>query len=281
MVFDNRTLVLKLDYFDGHRGQPAEGQAHWAKRTMEQKTTMASAALSGEKTTPAHSQTLSRGIRMLEILSDETTAISLAEVSERMGVHRSVAYRILRTLEDHGLVARDGAGGVVLGTGLAALARGVARDLQTAALPELTSLANELGITAFLVVLDRGDCTTLTSVEPQHSRAAVVQRPGTRHPLNIGAPGLAIQAILDDSQWEAISPDQPRRPEVASVRELGFAVSHHEVLPGVTAVAVPLKLPQGFQPAAIAVVYPSAQLPPEQVGSSVKQAAKRISEQLH
>ncbi|MET3175999.1 UNVERIFIED_ORG: DNA-binding IclR family transcriptional regulator [Arthrobacter sp. UYCu721] len=242
---------------------------------------MASAALSGEKTVGAHSQTLSRGIRMLEILSEQTTALSIGEVSGLLGVHRSVAYRILRTLEDHGLVARDSTGGLVLGTGLATLARGVARDLQTAALPELTSLANALGATAFLVVMDRGDCTTLTSVEPRHSRAAVAQRPGTRHPLHAGAPGLAIQAIVDDSQWESISPELPRRPEVASVRELGFAVSHHEVLPGVTGVAVPLKLRLGLQPAAIAVVYPSAQLLPEQVGSSLMEAAQRISEQLH
>ncbi|GAC1368044.1 MAG: helix-turn-helix domain-containing protein [Pseudarthrobacter sp.] len=242
---------------------------------------MADAALSGGKAAPSHSQTLSRGIRMLEILSDESAPLSIGEISARMGVHRSIAYRILRTLEDHGLATRDSAGGIVPGAGLAVLARGVAGDLQTAALPELTSLANELGATAFLVVLDRGDCTTLTSVEPRHSRAAVVQRPGTRHALHVGAPGLAIQAILDDSQWEAISPDQPRRPEVAAVRELGFAVSHHEVLPGVTSVAVPLRLTQGLQPAAIAVVYPSAQLPSEQVGSSVKEAARRISEQLY
>jgi DNA-binding IclR family transcriptional regulator len=241
---------------------------------------MADAAVPNGKAAPAHSQTLSRGIRMLEILSEEPAPLSIGDISVRMGVHRSIAYRILRTLEDHGLVARDAAGGIVLGTGLATLARGVARDLQTAALPELTALANELGTTAFLVVLDRGDCTTLTSVEPRHSRAAVVQRPGTRHALNVGAPGLAIQSILDDVQWAAVSPDQPRRPEVASVRELGFAVSQHEVLPGVTAVAVPLNPTQGLQPAAIAVVYPSAQLPPEQVGHSVKEAARRISQQL-
>ncbi|WP_255769263.1 IclR family transcriptional regulator [Pseudarthrobacter sulfonivorans] len=241
---------------------------------------MEDAAVSNGKPAPAHSQTLSRGIRMLEILSEESAPLTIADISARMGVHRSIAYRILRTLEDHGLVARDAAGSLVLGTGLATLARGVARDLQAAALPELTSLANELGTTAFLVVLDRGDCTTLTSVEPPHSRAAVVQRPGTRHALNVGAPGLAIQSILNDSQWEAISPDQPRRPEVAHVREVGFAISHHEVLPGVTAVAVPLSPAQGLQPAAIAVVYPSAQLAPEQVGSSVMEAARRISAQL-
>lgn len=155
----------------------------------------------------------------------------------------------------------------VLGTGLVTLARAAAHDLQSAALPELTSLANELGMTAFLVVLDRGDCTTLTSMEPRHSRAAVVQRPGTRHPVDAGAPGLTLQSILDDPQWGAISPQRSRRPEVASVREQGFAVSHHEVLPGVTGIAAPLTQPAGQQPAAIAVVYLGDELPAEQVGS--------------
>lgn len=60
----------------------------------ERKTTMASASLLGEKTAATHSQTLSRGIRMLEILSEEISALSIGEVAERMGVHRSVAYRI-------------------------------------------------------------------------------------------------------------------------------------------------------------------------------------------
>jgi hypothetical protein len=46
---------------------------------------MASAALSGEKTAATHSQTLSRGIRMLEILSEEISALSIGEVAERMG----------------------------------------------------------------------------------------------------------------------------------------------------------------------------------------------------
>jgi DNA-binding IclR family transcriptional regulator len=242
---------------------------------------MTSAALLGEKTAAAHSQTLSRGIRMLEILSEEILPLSIGEVAERMGVHRSVAYRIMRTFEDHGLIARDSTGSLVLGTGLATLARGVARDLQTAALPELTSLSNELGMTAFLVVLDRGDCTTLTSVEPRHSRAAVVQRPGTRHPIDTGAPGLALQMMLDDSQWESISPHRPRRPEVASVREQGFAVSHHEVLPSVTGVAAPLQLREGLQPAAIAVVYPGDEVPSERVGKSLVEAAQRISEQIN
>ena len=106
-------------------------------------------------TSPAvHSQTLSRGVRMLEILAEAAGPLSIADLAAQLGVHRSIAYRILRTLEDHRMVVRDAAGAVTLGPQLAALARGVSRDLQAAALPELTAVASDLSMTAFLVVLD-------------------------------------------------------------------------------------------------------------------------------
>src|SRR5881409_2122161 len=115
------------------------------------------------------SQTLSRGIRALEILAEARRPLTIAELAGALGVHRSVAYRILRTLEDHSLLVRDDAGRVQPGAGLAVLARAVSRDLQTAALPELTQLANTLNMTAFVAVWDRQDCVTLVTVEPRHS----------------------------------------------------------------------------------------------------------------
>ena len=133
------------------------------------------------------SQTLSRGIRALEILADAPEPMTIAELAVAMGVHRSVAYRILRTLEDHSLLVRDDAGRVQ--PGLAVLARGVSRNLQTAALPELTQLANALAMSAFLAVWDREDCVTLVTVDPAPPR-----RPRRRP-----APGIA-------------APDQRRRP---------------------------------------------------------------------
>src|SRR5688500_16318930 len=53
---------------------------------------------------PPPSQTLSRGIRILEILADVREPLSIDEIARRLEVHRSVAYRLLRTLEDHGLI---------------------------------------------------------------------------------------------------------------------------------------------------------------------------------
>jgi DNA-binding IclR family transcriptional regulator len=104
-------------------------------------------------------------------------------VASAPGVHRSVDYRLLRTLEDHDLVTRDNAGLVGLGAGLAALTSGVARDLQQAALPVLNEIANEFGMTCLLAVrLDSGEAVTLVSAMPRQSVAVVSYRPGHRHP---------------------------------------------------------------------------------------------------
>ena len=45
------------------------------------------------------SQTLSRGIRLLEELAAARAALSIDDLAGRVGLHRSVAYRLLRTLE--------------------------------------------------------------------------------------------------------------------------------------------------------------------------------------
>ncbi|MCR2825868.1 IclR family transcriptional regulator, partial [Microbacterium sp. zg.Y909] len=147
------------------------------------------------------SQTLSRGIRILEVLADAREALTIDEIAARLQVHRSVAYRLVRTLEDHGLVSRDASGRLTLGARMAALAAGVAHDLQAEALPELTAVANDLGMTCFLAVLDHDQCVTLASVEPRHAVASVVQRPGARHPITVGAPSKAILSTLAPDHW--------------------------------------------------------------------------------
>ncbi|HSP76511.1 MAG TPA: helix-turn-helix domain-containing protein [Cryobacterium sp.] len=221
---------------------------------------------------------MSRGIRVLEILAEADEPLTIADVAAALGVHRSIAYRILRTLEDHGVVIRDAAGAVRLGPRMAALARGVSRGLQTAALPELTSVANELGMTAFVAVLDRAEVVTLVSVEPRQAHATVAQRPGTRHPLGRGAPGIALQSLLTAAQWAHLGEDA-RRDEAAEVRTRGFATSHDEVIPGLASVAVPLVVP-GEAPAALAVVYLGSGQSATEIGARLVTAAAAIAAAL-
>src|SRR5215471_3419757 len=150
------------------------------------------------------SQTLSRGLSALEIIAEAEQPIAMAELAARLGLHRSITYRIVRTLQEHRLVVRTPSGDLVPGTRLAALARAVSRDLQAAALPQLTAVANELGMTAFVAVLNAAEVFALVSVEPTHAAAPVAQRPGTRHPLYRGAPGVAIQAALTAQERAAL-----------------------------------------------------------------------------
>ncbi len=213
--------------------------------------------MSESPTAGSPAQTLSRGLRALEIITDRPEPPTIAELADELGVHRSIAYRILRTLEDHALVRRDNTGRLEGAPGLASLARGVQRDLQSAALPELTSLANELAMTAFLAVWDHEDCITLVSVEPRHSTATVMQRPGSRHPLTHGAPGIAIQSAHSRTEWETVAPKHPWRAAADEARTAGYATSLDEVIPGVSSIAAALLVP-GQTPAALAVVYATA-----------------------
>ena len=215
------------------------------------------------------SQTLSRGIRILEVLADARGALTIDDIAGRLDVHRSIA---------HGLVTRDASGAVSLGARMAALAAGVAHDLQAEALPELTAIANELGMTCFLAVLDGAECITLASVEPRHAVASVAQRPGARHSVTVGAPGKAIPAQLDPGEVPAdISP--ALRADIDTAAARGYATSHDEVIPTVQSVAVPLRL-RGQRPAAIAVVHVATDLDDGEIATRLQRSADLIREAL-
>ena len=238
-------------------------------------TSSAAAPAGAAPAAASPSQTLSRGIRALEILAAAPGPLTIAELADAMAVHRSVAYRILRTLEDHSLLERDNTGKLMPGPGLAVLARGVSRNLQAAAMPELTHLANTLDMTAFVALWDHHDCITLVTVEPRHAGATVAQHPGSRHPINAGAPGIAIQSALTEAEWERLGTGIAYRPEAAEARRQGYSASHDEVIPGVSSLAAPVRVPGG-RPAALAVVYIRSAHGPAVVGEALAASAARI-----
>jgi DNA-binding IclR family transcriptional regulator len=222
---------------------------------------------SNETVTP--SQTLSRGLLILEAIALAEAPMTVTEIADAVGVHRSIAYRLIRTLEGHHLIERDEAGNYRPAAGLAVLARSVRLDLRTAAAPELRKLADELGMTAFVVIRDGADAVTVESAEPTSSNVHVVYRPGARHPIDRGAPGLAL--LLSE-------PPQPNeRAELHDARELGWAQSTGEVLPGMRSIAAPVGTV-----GAVAVLWMSGQSVSEHdVATQVLATAKRIAATLH
>ncbi|MFV0406386.1 MAG: IclR family transcriptional regulator [Propioniciclava sp.] len=220
------------------------------------------------------SQTLSRGLRVLEVLAAAGVPMTIDQIAEQLEVHRSIAYRLLRTLEDHALVVRNAAGHLVLGARLAALAAGVQRDLQLAATPELAAAAEDLGMTCFLAVLDADQCTTVVSVGPTSPVPTVAQRPGARHVVTKGAPGKAILTQMHPERWPSgMTP--ALRSEVVAARGQGFAVSRDEVIATVRAVAVPLAL-RGRTPATIAALCIADDPASSQIAERLTAAARAI-----
>ena len=218
------------------------------------------------------SQTLDRGIRVLEVLAAADDPATVAELAALVDVDRTILYRLLRTLAAHRLVTRDSRGNISLGTGLLALSMHLSSQLQTASRPELTSLASDTGATAFLTIEDDGDAVCLDSVEPRNSLVHVAYRAGLRHPLDQGASSAALLLggphVVDE------------RPEITRARSVGYAISRGEVQPGTLAVAAPISSRDGDVVASVGIVTLAGVLDPELSAPRIVAAAERIARAL-
>ncbi len=201
----------------------------------------------------SRAQTLSRGIRCLEELAAARGPLTIAKLAAGLRVHRSIAYRIVRTLEDHHLVRRD-TDGVALGVGLIELARSVARGWEDNIRTTVRTLADELMMTTYIAVRDGSDCVVVISEEPRGRDAVVTYHPGYRHSLKTGADGRAIQSALLPEECKALGAGIVQTAKIRAVAVRGYANSTGEVLPGLSAVAVPMRL-RAWGAAALAVVF--------------------------
>src|SRR5512144_1920001 len=138
------------------------------------------------------SPTLDRGLRVLAVLASHPNGLTVTELSGLVGVNRTVVYRLVTTLEQHGLARRDGAGRLHVGLSVLTLASGLQPVLREVANPVLRSLAEDLGATAHLTLVDAGEALAIAVVEPSWTDYHVAYRVGARHPLDQGAAGRAI-----------------------------------------------------------------------------------------
>ena len=142
------------------------------------------------------SQTLSRGLQVLEALADagDSTGLTVTELAGVLGVGRPVVYRLVTTLEAHHLVRRREDGRAVLALGLSRLAAAVTPVVQAEARPVLRELADAVGATAHLTIAEGEQALAIVVVEPSWTDVHVAYRSGARHPLDEGAAGRAILA---------------------------------------------------------------------------------------
>lgn len=205
------------------------------------------------------SQTLDRGLRVLDALAVSPGGLTVTELSARLEVNRTVVYRLVSTLEQHALIRRDTRGRLHLGLGVLHLAAAVQPVLRDLAVPILRELAEAVGCTAHLTVSDGDEALALAVVEPSWTDFHVSYRVGSRHPLGIGAAGRAILLGRDPAS-------------------AAWVVTVGELQPGARGLAVPVRGVEGLE-ASVGVVTMS-EFDEQELGARVAAAADRVARAL-
>ncbi|WP_320782262.1 IclR family transcriptional regulator [Streptomyces sp. CRN 30] len=208
------------------------------------------------------SQTLDRGLRVLKLLAETDHGLTVTELSHRLCVNRTVVYRLLATLEQHALVRRDLGGRARVGLGVLGLGRQVHPLVREAAMPALRALAEDIGATAHLTLVDGAEALAVAVVEPTWTDYHVAYRAGYRHPLEQGAAG---RAILSARQQPATA-------------DPGYTLIEGELDAGACGAAAPLVGVSGVE-GSVGVVMLS-DVVPERVGPRVRDAAREVAEAL-
>ena len=206
------------------------------------------------------SQTLDRGLRVLEVLAEAPEGLTITELAIRMGVNRTVVYRLISTLEVHALIRRDARGRLFVGLGVLHLASAVQPILRELAVPVLRSLAEAIGCTAHLTVADGDEALALAVVEPTWTDFHVAYRVGSRHPLAAGAAGKAIGLL-------------------GAVDGAAYAVTSGELQSGAHGLAAPVRGLEGLR-ASVGIVTIDGAIDESLVAPRVIAAAQQVADRL-
>lgn len=242
-------------------------------------------------------QSVDRAVTVLEILARHGEA-GVTEVADELGVHKSTAFRLLGVLENRGLVAQEQERGkYYLGAGVLRLAGAAAvrLDISQEGAPMCRQLADELGETANIAVLDNGAAVNIMQARGPASVTAQNWL-GRRTPLHATSSGKALLAYQPEPVKDAaLSRKLPRltertvtsaaelREQLAEVVRNGFAVALEELELGLHAVAAPVRAHDGQVIGAISVSAPAYRLEPERVPEVAKrtvEAAQELSRRM-
>lgn len=180
-------------------------------------------------------QTLDRGLQVLLLISRSRDGLSIAELAARLEVHRAICYRLVATLEARGFVARRADGQIRLGAELLSLASRFEPQLRSVAAPSIQKLARDTRAAAFVSVPQGDECVAIMVAESEAPLLRLSYRVGSRHPLSLGAAGIAILAGR---------PESPTDPEeVREARRLGYSLTRDQLQRGAVGVASPLHRP--------------------------------------
>ncbi|MGY1581889.1 IclR family transcriptional regulator [Streptomyces sp. MN13] len=244
--------------------------ARTQKQSNHGDTEAGSAARQGGRGAPSAVQSVDRAVSVLEILARHGEA-GVTEIADELEVHKSTAFRLLGVLENRGLVAQaKDRGKYYLGAGVLRLAGAAAvrLDISQEGVPVCRELADELGETVNIAVLD--DDAAVNIMQARGTASVTAQNwLGRRTPLHATSSGKVLFAHMPPTLREGLlARPLPRftdrtvtgasmlRGELEAVVEQGYGVTVEELELGLAAVAAPVRAHDGKVIAAISVSGP-------------------------
>jgi len=226
-----------------------------------------------EDTPVAGAQTLLRALDILDCFVRDGPSLSLAEISQAVGLKPPTAHRLIKGLISRGMVVADSSRRYSLGPAvmkLAAVVMSREHDLANVAAASLERLRALTGETVSLHCV-LGDERICVAELLSHEHIRMESGVGSTYPLYAGAAGKAMLAYLPERldallpRLTAVGPatitDEPKlRADLDAIRRRGYATSESEVVPGAASLAVPVFGSAGSVIAAINVVGPAARL---------------------
>lgn len=205
---------------------------------------------------PRYSQSLERGLAILECFTTEQPVLGIADIADQLGMSRSTTHRYVTTLVALGYLSQGARrkyqlGLAVTDLGMAALN---ATDLREHAHADLTELAQRTGFTTSIAVLDGDEVVCVDRARGLRRRleaAGPDVKPGSRLPAYCTALGKVLLAYLPEQELKealgqidlkrqgpnTITTKATLREELEHVLDEGLAVEDQELSAGRVAIA--------------------------------------------
>src|SRR6201991_5235856 len=174
------------------------------------------------------------------------TGLTVQQLADQIGVHRTIAYRLLSTLAQFRLVAKGEDGRYRSASALAVLGASFDNNVRQLSLPTLRALADELGTTVSLLIAEGDQQVAVAVIVPSHVAYQLSFHEGSRYPLDRGAAGIALLASLPPRPGE--------RDLVSRARERGWVTTYGEIEPNTYGLAVAVHRPAPSPPTCINLI---------------------------
>jgi len=237
-------------------------------------------------------QSVDRAATLLKAIADSGHPPTVVELAAACGLNRSTAWRLLATLDAHGLVERDSVSQrYSLGYAFLRIAAGAELDpLVRRARPVLERLARDTGEATNLAVAKRFNLVYVDQVDPPQIMAP--NWFGRSVPLHATSTGKAYLAFLTEEERRAVLPGRLERhtpttitdrraleEELEQVRRDGWAVCVGELEESLFGASAAVLSEQG-RPVAIVSVWGTEHRLPREVLPETGRRALAAAEEI-